>query len=130
VTYRRFAEVLCGFAGSKLPRHTVNPAKLAWLGRVNEWAAAVTGLKPHLASKALKYLGDKYLYFDISKASRELGYSVRPLEETMDECARWFLLEHERVLDGQVVHPVELWVDPSADEEDPAPAPAGSVQAE
>lgn len=130
LTYRRFAEVLCACAGSKLPRHTINPGRLAWLGRANEWVSAVTGLKPYFAYRAMKYIGDKYLYFDISKARTELGYSIRPLEETMDECARWFLLEHERVLNGQVVHPVELWAGSSDGGEGSEPATPDSVLAE
>ncbi|MGB5813533.1 MAG: SDR family oxidoreductase [Polyangiales bacterium] len=106
VTYAEFARVLCAAAGSKIPRMTVNPAKLAWLGRINEWIAGVTGIKPYFAQKGMLFLGGRFLYFDITKAKSELGYAPTPLDLTLAETARWFLDERDRVLGGEVVHGV------------------------
>lgn len=107
VTYAELARVLCAAAGSKVPRYTVNPLKLAWLGRLNEWFANLTGIKPYFAEKGMLYIGNRYLFFDLTKAKTELGYEVTPLEETLSESARWFLDERDRVLAGDVVHPAE-----------------------
>jgi len=106
VTHKRFAELLCTTAGTKLPRYDMDPGRLAWLGRINEWFAAVTGKKPYFSSKSMTYLGGRYIYFDISKARSELGYDPTSLEETVVESVRWFAEERERVLAGEVVHPV------------------------
>lgn len=107
VTYAEFARVLCATAGSKVPKYTVNPRKLAWLGRLNEWFANLTGIKPYFAEKGMLYIGNRYLFFDLSKAVDELEYQVTPLEDTLAEAARWFLDERDRVLAGEVVHPAE-----------------------
>lgn len=114
VTYAELARILCDAAGAKLPRYTVNPRKLAWLGRLNEWFANLTGIKPYFAEKGMRYIGDRYLFFDLSKAKAELGYEVTPLEDTLGETARWFLEERDRVLAGEVVHPA---LRPAATEE-------------
>ncbi|MEM7437184.1 MAG: NAD-dependent epimerase/dehydratase family protein [Myxococcota bacterium] len=107
VTYAEFGRVLCAAAGSKVPRYTINPARLAWLGRLNEWFARWTGIKPYFADKGMRFLGGRYLYFDIGKAKAELGYEPTGLEETLSETARWFLDERDRVLGGEVVHPAD-----------------------
>lgn len=118
VTYREMAEVLCAAAGTKVPRYTMDPGKLAWLGRINEWFAALTGIKPYFSRKSMTFLGARYLYFDISKARNELGYEPGSFEQTMEECARWFSQERDRVLGGEVVHPVAARPEPVAE---PAP---------
>jgi hypothetical protein len=86
----------------------MDPGKLAWLGRINEWFAALTGIKPYFSRKSMTFLGARYLYFDISKARKELGYEPGSFEQTMEECARWFSQERDRVLAGEVVHPVAV----------------------
>ena len=105
VSYMEMAELLCEIAGSKPPRRTIDPNKLLWLGRLNDWFGAVTGIKPMFSRKNLTYLGGRYIYFDITKARDELGYETTPLRETLEECALWFLEERDRVLAGEVVHP-------------------------
>ncbi|MFA9411820.1 MAG: NAD-dependent epimerase/dehydratase family protein [Deltaproteobacteria bacterium] len=125
VTYREMADVLCAAAGTKVPRYTMHPGKLAWLGRVNEWFAALTGIKPYFSRKSMTFLGGRYLYFDIAKARTELGYEPVSFEQTMEECARWFSNERERVLAGEVLYPME-----SRPERVAEPAPARSVHAE
>ena len=117
VTHQKVAELLCTTAGTKTPRHTIDPGKLAWLGRVNDWFAALTGIKPYFSRKSMTFLGGRYIYFDISKARNELGYEPGSLEETVEESVRWFSGERERVLAGEVVHPV-------AARAEPAPAPS------
>ena len=125
VTYREMADVLCAAAGTKVPRYTMHPGKLAWLGRVNEWFAALTGIKPYFSRKSMTFLGGRYLYFDIAKARTELGYEPVSFEQTMEECARWFSNERERVVSGEVVYPMA-----SRPERVAETAPARSVHAE
>jgi len=121
VTHKKMAELLCAAAGTKIPRYAMHPGKLAWLGRLNEWFAALTGIKPYFSRKSMIFLGGRHLYFDISKARSELGYEPGSLEETVEECARWFGEDRERVLAGEVVHPVSVRAEL---------APAASMHAE
>ncbi len=120
VTYAEFAQAICGAAGSKVPRLTVDPAKLAWLGTVNEWFASATGIKPYFARKGMLFLGGRHLYFDLSKSRAELGYTTTSLEQTAGETARWFLDERDRVLAGEVVHPVDPRVGEGSSQVEPS----------
>ena len=107
VTYAWLAKFVCETAGTKPPTRVINTAKLAWLGKINEFFSAMTGIKPYFASQSMKYIGDKYLYFDISKAKRELGYAPGSLEQALVEAVAWFKDERARVLAGEVMHGVD-----------------------
>ena len=124
VPYRQIAEGICALAGTKPPRYTMDPGKLAWLGRVNEWLAALTGKKPYFSARSMTFLGGRYIYFDNSKARAELGYEPTPLEPTLAESVRWFAEERERVLAGEVVHPVRSRQNDGSDRDDAASAHA------
>ena len=71
-----------------------------------DWFSALTGKRPLFTRRNLTFLGGRYIYFDVSKTEQELGYQVTPLDETVEECVRWFTEDRERVLAGEVVHPV------------------------
>jgi dihydroflavonol-4-reductase len=106
VTYQHLAELLCDAAGQKRPTRMLDPNSLLWVGRLMDWFGALTKIKPKFTRRNLTFLGGRYIYFDTSKVENELGYRIRPIDETIDECVRWFTDERERVLAGEVVHPV------------------------
>ena len=106
ISYQHLGESICEVAGSEPPGRTIDPRKLLWIGRLMDWFSALTGKRPMFTRRNLMFLGGRYIYFDVSKTKRELGYQVTPLDETVEECVRWFTEERDRVLAGDVVHPV------------------------
>jgi dihydroflavonol-4-reductase len=64
-------------------------------------ADTVTHKPPLFAGSALRY-AKNYLYFDISKAKKELGYQPRPIEESIRRAVDWFAengyIENEKFL--------------------------------
>ena len=106
VTYKQLGDLLCDAAGKKRPTRMLDPNSLLWVGRLMDWFGAITKIKPKFTRRNLTFLGGRYIYFDVSKAQSELGYQITPIDETIGECIRWFTDERERVLAGEVVHPV------------------------
>jgi dihydroflavonol-4-reductase len=75
----------------KLPRAPLVPVAI-----VNELLARVTGKEPFLNREGLR-LAATPMFFDDSKARRELGYQSRPHAETLADAIDWFLgLEEAR----------------------------------
>ena len=46
----------------------------------------------------MRRCGDKFLFFDSSKAIRELGYEISPMEKALGESVDWFLRGREERL--------------------------------
>jgi dihydroflavonol-4-reductase len=67
------------------------PYALAWLsGQMSTaWSDWVTHEPPAVAIEAVK-MSRRFMYFDSSKASRELGYAPRPLEDALRDAVNWF----------------------------------------
>jgi len=67
------------------------PYRLAWLtGAVSTaWANHVTRREPAVALEAVK-MSQRYLFFDSSKASRELGIPQTPIEKPIRDALQWF----------------------------------------
>jgi dihydroflavonol-4-reductase len=90
VTYEEFFARAAIVASVPRPRRTVP----AWIPRaiglvseiVSERLTHEHPLAPH---KAMQYASLR-CFFDSSKAARDLGLRVRPLEETLERAVRWF----------------------------------------
>jgi len=82
---RQIAEV----AGTRPPRLRV-PRAAAWL--FGKWGDLVerTGREPVVNSMQIRYAYTDRFRFHSDKAARELGYQVRPLEETLRDAIDWF----------------------------------------
>jgi dihydroflavonol-4-reductase len=90
-TYRQFAERVCELAEVKPPRWEVPTAPFARVGRVLEWVSDhITRRPPLMVDKGLRYSTERFLYCDISKARRELGYDPGSFDEALSEAVRWF----------------------------------------
>ena len=101
VTYKEFGDLVCATAGQKPPKWLVPLKPMAFMGRINEWIADhITHRPPLFADKALRYTADRCLYFDISKARRELGYEPGPLEDAVSDAVEWFLRGRDARLAG------------------------------
>ena len=104
VSYKDFGIEVCELAGVPLPKYELKPNIISFLGKINEWLADnVTHREPLLVDKAIRYTGGRYLWFDSSKAKRELGYNPGSLTDGLLEAVAWFSGERERVLQN---HPV------------------------
>jgi dihydroflavonol-4-reductase len=89
VSYREFYDAVTLVAGlppvtRQLPRRAVLGA--AWL---LEKAADLTGREPFLTHGSMKYATHK-VWFDCSKAHRELGLPRTPLVDTIERAVGWF----------------------------------------
>ena len=99
LSYKDFGVRICELAKVKLPKYELNPKWVSWAGRINEWFANnISHREPLIVSKAIEYTGDKFLFFDSSKAIRELGYEISPMEKALGESVDWFLRGREERL--------------------------------
>jgi dihydroflavonol-4-reductase len=89
VTYRDFYTMIAEVAGLKLPKRKI-PARAMWaLGWIAEQVAERTGKEPRFTYKAARW-ASRNVFFDNSKAVRELGMPVTPVRETVEKSIRWF----------------------------------------
>jgi dihydroflavonol-4-reductase len=85
-----FLAKLSPLVGRAAPKVKI-PYALAWLsGQMSTaWSDWVTHEPPAVAIEAVK-MSRRFMYFDSSKASRELGYAPRPLEDALRDAVNWF----------------------------------------
>jgi dihydroflavonol-4-reductase len=99
LSYRDFANMVCAAAQVKAPRWEVPTAPFARVGRVLEWVADnITHKPPVMVDKSLRYSTERFLYCDISKARRELGYEPGPFQAAVFEAVAWFKSGREQKL--------------------------------
>lgn len=89
LTVRQLAGCVRRVSGARPPRFTAP----LWLARVaapfSELLARLAHKKPLLTGEAVAALGS-HRFISGSKAEKELGYTRRPLEETVSDTLRWF----------------------------------------
>ena len=79
-----------GFPGVPAPRLTIPDALgrgIAW--GLERWSDLVTHEEPLATARSLAYL-QRRLWFDTTKAKRELGLPETPLRTTIERAVRWF----------------------------------------
>jgi len=84
--WRMFAKV----AGRRPPRGEAPPGVVRMAGRIGDLIARCLGHEGPVNSAAtgMSMLNHN---FDCSRAKRELGYTIRPLESTIEESWNWFI---------------------------------------
>src|SRR5262249_42649416 len=101
LTHRDFALAVCKAAGVALPRWEVPTAPFAAAGKAMEWVADhITRRPPLMVDRSLRYMTERFLYFDIRNATAELGYQPGPFEDTVAEAVAWFQTGREQRLSG------------------------------
>lgn len=85
VTFRELAEALGRVTGKRVPKLALPRLVSVGLGAVAEKLAPKFPLNRQSAEAACHYW-----YYDTSLARDELGYSGRPLEETLRDAVSWF----------------------------------------
>ena len=82
--------MLAGISGLAAPRLRV-PYPVAWLAAATaEGWARVSGREPRVSLTAVR-MARKHMYFDASKAVRELGLAQTPVEEALRDAVEWFV---------------------------------------
>ncbi len=90
LTNRQTVEMACEIVGVKpprwmQPRWTILPA--AWALDI---LTAIVGPKLPMSGEQMRFTAE-YIYFDSSKARRELGLPHTPVRQAMQECYDWYV---------------------------------------
>jgi len=89
LTLDRFMAQAAAAAGVPPPRRV--PYALAWAAAAGaEWVARRTGRRPKLTRQLLRS-SSLYTYASSERASADLGYAVRPLQESLEDTLAWFI---------------------------------------
>jgi dihydroflavonol-4-reductase len=88
VTIDQLVEQVSAIAGVRPPRFTVPAFIVRGLVGVLELLSKVRGKPPEITGDVLQLLG-RYAWYDTSKARAELGWTPRPLRETLTETIQW-----------------------------------------
>jgi dihydroflavonol-4-reductase len=90
LTLREIFELLGRLAGIRPPRLKVSAGLILPLAWLSEWVAdRLTGRPPLVPMDAVR-MARKTMFFDPSKAVRELGLPQSPVEEALARAVRWF----------------------------------------
>jgi dihydroflavonol-4-reductase len=88
LTVNQLFEQVAGIAGVRAPR-LVLPTPLARvLVGVLQLVSSIRGKPAPVTKDVLQIIG-RYAWYDTSKARAELGWSSRPLRETLTDTIRW-----------------------------------------
>jgi dihydroflavonol-4-reductase len=88
VTANQLLEQVAAIAGARVPRFA--PPKLLLHGLVGAVEIfSKLRRKPAPVTRDVLQIIGRYAWYDTSKARRELGWSSRPLRETLDDTIRW-----------------------------------------
>ncbi len=90
MTLLEILRVLAGITGLRAPRVRL-PLWLAFLaGAADEWIRGrLLGREPRATMDAVR-MARKKMFFDSSRARRELGWTTRPVEEAFRSAVDWF----------------------------------------
>ncbi len=90
LTLREIFELLGRITGIRPPRLKVSAGLVLPMARLSEWIADhITGRPPLVPVDAVR-MAQKTMFFDCSKAVRELGLPQSPVEEALARAVHWF----------------------------------------
>jgi len=87
-TYRRLWQEMAVRMGRLPPVLPIGPLVRASITAVGGLMRSVTGVESDLNSAALR-MSSQWLWFDSSRGRRELGYTNRDIDRTLDDAAVW-----------------------------------------
>ena len=93
VTTNQLLEQVASIAGVRAPRFAPPATLLRVLVGALEFVSSIRGKPAPLTRDALQIVG-RYAWYDTTKARRELGWSSRPLNETLSDTIRWLRAPH------------------------------------
>jgi dihydroflavonol-4-reductase len=89
VTMRRLLEILAAVSGLPTPRIRVPYRPILVLSYANALACRVTGATPRMTPDTIR-MSHHAMYYDPSKARRELGLPATPVDEALRRAVDWF----------------------------------------
>ena len=98
VTANQLLEQVASIAGTRVPHFTPPTMLLRVLVRILELVSSIRGKPAPLTREVLQIIG-RYAWYDASKARAELGWSSRPLNETLEDTIRWLRTSHSSPAD-------------------------------
>jgi len=93
VTVNQLLERAASIAGVRAPHFTPPTVLLHVLAGILELVSSIRGKPAPLTREVLQIIG-RYAWYDASKARAELGWSSRPLNETLEDTIRWLRTPH------------------------------------
>ena len=89
MTLKDFLEILARVSGLRAPRLKI-PYTLAWLaGAISTGLSTLTRREPAIPLDGVR-MAHAPMYYDASKAVRELGLPQTPIETAVEKAVRWF----------------------------------------
>jgi dihydroflavonol-4-reductase len=88
VTANQLLEQAAAIAGVRAPRFTPPLVLLRTLVGAYEVFCSIRGKSSKVTREVLQVVG-RYAWYDTTKARTELGWSSRPLQETLEDTIRW-----------------------------------------
>jgi dihydroflavonol-4-reductase len=93
LTNRQTTLMACEIAGVRPPRLTQPRWTIPLAALALNGIAALIGPKLPLSGEQMRLTGE-YIYFDSSKAQRELGLPHTPIRQALQECYDWYVAHH------------------------------------
>lgn len=90
LTYREALEIIASHGEGRRPRVEVPAAAIRAAGPVVAVVNAVLGTRMFPVNGQMARLATQPLFYDSSKAERELGYEYEPLSAHVDEAIEWY----------------------------------------
>ncbi|MHB8875092.1 MAG: NAD-dependent epimerase/dehydratase family protein [Myxococcaceae bacterium] len=85
-----FFTLVCELGGAKAPKLQIpKPLGAAWAKGAELWANRVSHKEPPATYKSMLY-AQRYVWFDVTKARRELGLPSTPLRTSLARGIEWF----------------------------------------
>ena len=100
VTYGELSDLGAAALGSRAPRVRVPSGGLRVLAGLLERPGLWVGRRPPLTPDEVA-VGSRYLYFSNTRAVNEIGFRVRPIEETLADSVAWYRESGRLALDGR-----------------------------
>ena len=88
LTMSHLLEVLRGLTGRPMPTRQIPYSLALGVAHVSEWWAALTGKPPEATVTGVRIAGSP-MRFDNTKARQDLGFTVRPLEDSLTDAIAW-----------------------------------------
>ncbi len=92
VTYLDLWKRICRLTGGTAPICRAGPLMRVIAGRSGDLIGKLTGREPDVNSAAVRMSG-LFHYYSSARAQKELGYVVRPVEESIADAWTWFRAE-------------------------------------
>ncbi len=89
LTLEKILNILASVSDVPAPRFRLPYGPVLWLARFFNVISKVTGTEPLIPYEGVK-MAARHMFFDASKAVRELGLPQTPVETALEDAVKWF----------------------------------------